>query len=245
MITEQLQIQEAKHFKITVDDNSVNKVIAEIAKERGLTVAELSRDFSKKGMPFEKFKINIRNELLMSKIHQKELSNEISVSQTDIDNFLKSPQGQDKEGIEYHLAHILIPVNDTSSTSQVDGIKQEALALVKDLKNGADFKKQAVKHSKGQQALSGGDLGWRKIGEVPSLFVPYLHSLNVNEVAGPIQSSNGFHIIKLIAKRQTNKAIVQASRDKAMEMIYKQKMESKHADWVKRLRDQAHIEIFI
>lgn len=200
MVLDKLQLQLAAEVGVEVDDTTLNKTLEEIASRDGLPLSELQKFVEEEGIPFEYFRDSIKRELTISRVQQQALSQQITISKTEVDNFLNSPEGQDQTGVEYHLGHILIPL-ESSSDNHVQKVQQEAQQIVKRLRSGGNFQQVAIQKSKGQQALNGGDLGFRKTAEIPSLFAKEVPRLKVGEVLGPIKNDSGFHIVKLFEKR--------------------------------------------
>lgn len=202
MILDKVQLQLAAKLGLEADAASIDETLGEIARSENLTVPELRNKLITEGIAFNDYRNHLKDEVLISRLRQREVAQEIVISAADIDGFLHSPVGQDHTGTEYHLAHILISADENSPTPEaIDKYKAKADAVVQSIKAGADFGEVAMAKSAGQNALQGGDLGWRRIGEIPTMFVKYLTSMQQNEVVGPIRSANGFHIIKLIGKR--------------------------------------------
>jgi len=252
MIMEKLQLQLAAAEGIEVDEKTLNQAIQEIASRDGLSVSQMQEFLVEQGIPVEQFRQTIKTELTLSKIQQKELGHRINISKTEVEHFLKSPAGQDHSGVEYRLGHILIPLPESPSAEQLQAVERQATAIVKELKAGADFAKVAIAKSAGQQALSGGDLGWRQADEVPTIFAKLTPTLRVGEVYGPIRDASGFHIIKLLSKRSIGepsesnaKGDGDSLRHKAMEKLYQRKFEEILVAWLRRLRSDAEIKIYL
>ena len=201
IILDHIQLQLAKKFAIEVDSISINQAIMDLAKNDHLTVAEYKQKIQRDGMNFEDFRAHIKTELTLARLQQREVGGDIKISSLDIDGYLNSPIGQDNSGTEYRLGHILIVAPEKPSPAALQEIDVKVNAIISDLRQGKDFKQLAASYSSGAQALQGGDLGWRQINEVPTIFVNHVTNMKVNEVVGPIKSASGFHIIKLQAKR--------------------------------------------
>jgi len=201
MILEKLQLQRAKEASIEVEENELNNTIADIAKRDNLSINDLKKSLEDQGVSFTQFRDTIKNELTILKLHHRELGQNINISATEIDQFLQSPAAQDQSNAEYHLGHILIPLPETPSEKVDHEAKKQAEELVQQLKNGADFSQIAIGKSSGAQALNGGDLGWRKAPELPTIFSKVAPTLRIGSIHGPIRDSSGYHIIKLIDKR--------------------------------------------
>lgn len=242
IVLEKLQLQMAKEEKINIDDKDVDKALQQIAGRDNMNVTELQKVLEDQGLPFKQFRQTIKNEMIISKLQQKEIGQFITISATELDHFIQSPQGQDQTGSEYHLGHILIALPENPSQKEAQAAEKKAKDIMRQLQNGADFKKVAMANSSGPQALNGGDLGWRKSQELPTLFAKNVPSLAVNEVKGPIKNSSGFHIVKLIEKRISGEPTENMVRNRAMDALYQRKFEEQLSVWLRRVRDEAQIE---
>jgi peptidyl-prolyl cis-trans isomerase SurA len=201
LVIEKLQLQKAKEAHIEIDEPELNKAIAELAARDDFSVDELQQFLGEQGLPFNKFRETIKNEITISKLQQREVGQNIHISPLDVEQFLASAAGQDQTGAEYHLGHILIALPETASAEEIAKSKKQAEGILQRLRSGADFAQTAVGESSGAQALKGGDLGWRKMVEIPTLFSNVVSTLKIGELHGPIRNDSGFHIIKLIDKR--------------------------------------------
>ncbi len=251
MISEKCQLQIAAAEGITIDEKTLNQAINEIANRDNLSLAEMQQFLEEQGISFSQFRETIKTELLISKIQQKEVGQGIMISKAEIDHFLASPAAQDQSGTEYHLGHILIalPEEQTAEQSKIALQKTEstANAIAKELRNGADFAKVAIAKSAGQQALEGGDLGWRDTTALPSAFAKIVPTLHVGEIYGPLRNDSGYHIIKLFAKRlppQKQLSPTEA-RNKAMDTLYQRKFDELVVTWLRHLRSEAEIKIYL
>lgn len=201
MILDQIQLQMAKQLAIEVDSTSINHAIENLAKQQKISVSEYKKSILQSGLKFEDFREQVKTEIILSRLQQREVGNEIRISNADIDGYLNSPAGQDNSGIEYHLGHILITAPDKTNNTAFKKAELKAKQVVTELKQGKDFKQLAMANSSDIKALDGGDLGWRQLKEIPSIFVKEIPNMQIDEIIGPIQSSSGFHIIKLYNKR--------------------------------------------
>jgi peptidyl-prolyl cis-trans isomerase SurA len=202
MILEKLQLQLASQDTIDIDETTLNHALQDIAIRDGLSLSQLQQFLEEQGVSFAQFKETVKTELMLSKVQQKELGQQITISKAEIDHFLNSPAGLDQSGAEYNLGHILITFpSDSPSKAQQQKTQQHAEQIVGELKAGANFAKMAMAKSASQHALNGGDLGWRKIESIPTTFVKIAPALQIGEIYGPIRDNSGFHIIKLLNKR--------------------------------------------
>ena len=202
MISEKLQVQLAKKFGIEVDDSKIEQAIHEIASQEGYASLEAMKDWlSQHHVSFKKFRELIKTEMIIMELQQREVGQQVRISKADVDSFLNSAAGKDQSGIEYHLGHILLQIPELPGPDVIATTEKNALNIIETLRKGADFSQLAMARSQDQQALKGGDLGWRKMAELPTLFAKEVPGMKVGEVLGPIRSSSGFHIIKLLDKR--------------------------------------------
>ena len=209
MIIEKLQLTQARQQGIQIDDEQLNDIIGNIAAENGLTLAQLRQALAADGVNFAFFREQIRNEVLISRVRTQQVENTIHVSPVEVDNFLaRQPVDRDQDS-EYRLHHILISLPGNASPEQIATSRDKANDLYRQLREGADFVNLAISYSDGQQALEGGDLGWRRAAQLPTLFADSVQAMQVGEISEPIRSSNGFHILMLADKRGEQRQIVQ------------------------------------
>jgi peptidyl-prolyl cis-trans isomerase SurA len=204
MILNKIQLQLAQQYGIEVDSLSVSQAIQSLAQQQDISVETLRRTIEAKGINYSDYREHVKTEMIIQTLQNKEVSQDVSITKADIENYLNSPAGQDNSGNEYKMSHILIALPESPSPEVLKKSQAKAEALVAKLKAGGDFKAAAIATSSGRQALNGGDLGWRPAGELPALFVSYAPTMEKGEVVGPIRSSSGFHIIKMQDKRVAN-----------------------------------------
>lgn len=158
-------------------------------------------------MAYAEFRRNIGNELLITRLRQRQVINRITVTPQEIENSLSSGANA-QLNTEYRLAHILIGVPEAASPDQVQAAKDKAGKVLFELRAGADFGQMAVTYSNGQEALEGGELGWRKGGELPGLFADTVTALQPGQISDVIRSPSGFHILKLVGVRGEEKHVI-------------------------------------
>jgi peptidyl-prolyl cis-trans isomerase SurA len=206
MVLQRLQLQLAKNTGIIIDDNSLNEGLQKIAQQNKINLAQFQQEVEKEGYSFAQFRENIRQDMTVARLQQRQVASRINVTEKEIDNFIANNRQGNVE--EYHLLHILIATPDTASPEQISTKQQLADETFAQLKSGANFQQTALRVSEGQQAIEGGDLGWRKAGEVPSLFAEVVPKMQAGAVAGPFRNPSGFHLIKLAEKRNSSKSVV-------------------------------------
>ena len=204
LILEKLQLEMAKKTGIRVNDEMVNRVIANIARENRLSMGKFREVLKKDGFEFSQFRENIRREVTISRLRKMRVENEVDISEQEINNFLSQSLKGKSAGNEYHLSHILIASPEAATPQQIDIAEEKAKKIFKELEKGDDFAQKAIAVSNDELALKGGDLGWRKAAQLPTLFAPIVAKMKKNEIKGPLRSASGFHIIKLKDKRNTS-----------------------------------------
>jgi len=195
-----VQLQMAKQLGIKIDNASLNQALRDIAKRNKVTLSQMRDQIQSHGLSFRKYREDIRNEMIIARLQQQEVGKYVKISNQQINEYVKL-LNKNNTVKEYHLKNILIPLPEAPTPEQVKQANLQANNIVKQLRGGADFSKTALAESAGQQALEGGDLGWRKLAEIPEIFGKKIRDLQANDIAGPIRTGNGFHIIKLVDVR--------------------------------------------
>ena len=210
MILDEIQLQMAKTSGIRVDDEQLNRVISNIAKQNSMTLEQFRQTLESQGYPFAKFREEIRKEVIIGQLRKIKVDNQVYVSEQEVDNQLGKLGDQQQLDTEYHLAHILISLPETAKPEEIEAAQRKAEDVYTQLNLGADFAKMAVSVSSDQRALQGGDLGWIKQGQLPTIFADIVPKMKPGEITKPVRSASGFHIIKLIeTRKQDQKHIVE------------------------------------
>lgn len=208
LILEKLQLARAHKSGIQVNDEQLNRVITNIARENGMSLEQFRSRLEKEGISYAYFRQQIRNEVLISRLKNNQVNSRVNVTPQEVDAYLESQQDKREQNVQYHLRHILVSLPSNASPEQVQAGKARAEKLLAQLQQGADFKQVAISYSDGQQALEGGDLGWRRAGQLPSLFAEVVSKMQPGDISPIIRSSSGFHILLLEDKRGEKKVIV-------------------------------------
>jgi len=198
MIVDKLQRQLAEKAGINVSEEMLNNSVADIAQRNNMNVEQFREELAKQGMDYTAFLNNIRNEIIINQLRGREIGGRIKVTDREVDHYLET---QDKIGdasIQYHLGHILVAVKEGASAPEIQKALVKAEDIVTKLRAGQDFTQMAISQSDDANALKGGDLGWRTLSDMPTLFVNEASNMNQGAVAGPIRSPSGFHIIKML-----------------------------------------------
>lgn len=199
LVLVRLQTQRAQQAGIRIDDRELNDVIANVARQNGLTAQQFAEQLSGDGMDFQFVREQIREEVIISRLKQREVDSRVVITDQDIDLFLAA-QGSDPD-MEYQLSHILIALPDGASAEQRSSVRAEADQVLAELRAGGSFADLAASHSDGQQALSGGDLGWRRAEDLPEVFATTAATLGQGQISDLLTTPGGFHIIRLMDKR--------------------------------------------
>ena len=201
MITDLLQAQLAKEGGIKIDDITLDRTIERIAQENNLSITDFRAALERDGIKYPRFREDIRNEIMLARLREREVENSIVVTDAEVETEL-ARQAKDKSGdSEYRLAHILVTVPAQASPEQIEQRRRRAVQALSELRRGADFAQMAATYSDAPDAMQGGSLGWRASGRLPALFLETLERLQPGDVSDILRSPNGFHVLKLLEKR--------------------------------------------
>jgi len=198
LIVDKLQRQLADKAGITVSDEMLNSSVTEIARNNGMNPDEFRNELIHQGMAYKSFLDNLRNEILINQLRAREIGARIKVTDREVEHYLETQGKVGAESAQYHLGHILIALKEGASASEIQAAKSRADDIVDKLRKGQDFTHTAVSNSDDDNALSGGDLGWRNLNDIPSIFVDTAKKMTAGQVSDPIRSPSGFHIIKVL-----------------------------------------------
>ena len=201
LIVESLQVQEAERRGVTVDDETLTRAVSEFARENNMSIEQFAQRLQADGRNYIEFREQIRKEMLMQRLQRGIVNRRVAISEQEIEDLLSSPYYKELLSDEFRVGHILLTVADGADEGTWERARGEADTIVTDLRAGADFAETAIAKSSGSRALEGGDLGWRKAAALPSLFAEQVLELDVGEVAEPIESGSGIHIVKLLEQR--------------------------------------------
>ena len=201
MVNDLLQVQLAKETGIKVDDATLDKTIERIALENKMPVIEFRAALERDGIRFSRFREDIRNEILLARLREREVENAIVVTDAEIETELARESKDASGGAEYRIAHILVTVPPQATPEQIEQRRRRAVQALTELRQGTSFAQVAATYSDASDALQGGSLGWRPAGRLPSLFLETLEKMPDGGVSDVLRSPNGFHILQLQEKR--------------------------------------------
>jgi len=208
MIRDQIQLQQAKQFGITVDDLSLNRMLEQLAKNNKMTLESFRDTIEAEGLNYTRFREQTRNEIIINQLQKRLVANKVSVSEQEVAQHIKQNESKDSSNTRYHLRHILIATPEAASAVDISTARKKAEIIYQKIKNGEKFQDLALKESNGRNALKGGDLGERKENELPQLFIDAIKTLKINETSQPVKSASGFHLLQLV-KSSNDQIIVQ------------------------------------
>jgi peptidyl-prolyl cis-trans isomerase SurA len=201
MIIDRAQLQMAKESGVRVDDATVNAAIQRIADQNGLSLPQFRERIDKEGLSFVRFRDDVRDDIVMGRLRDREVDSKIQIGEGEIDNFLAEKAGVEVNSVEYDIAQIVLRVPEAASSDAIEVVRKRAEDLLSQAKAGGDFGKLAASFSSGSEALSGGELGWRTAERLPTLFFDAVKDLKPGDLAQIVRSPGGFHILKLVGKR--------------------------------------------
>ncbi|KAA8728057.1 MAG: peptidylprolyl isomerase SurA [Ewingella americana] len=207
LIMDKIQLQMADKMGIKLTDDDVDKAIAGIAAQNKLTVDQLRSRLAYDGLNYSTYRAQIRKEMMISEVRNSEVRRRVTVLPQEVDALAKQVGAQNGGDAEFNLSHILLPLPENPTQDQVDTAEALAKKLVAELNNGGDFGKMAITYSADSQALKGGNMGWGKLQELPTLFAQALSTAQKGQIIGPIRSGVGFHILKVNDIRGDNKTV--------------------------------------
>lgn len=208
MIIESIQLQMADRGNIHISDAQLNETLSRIAAQNKMTLSQFRQTMEAEGTPFSVAREQILSEMRISRVQRSMVGERIQITDQDVDYFLASEIGKMASAAEYHLGHILIATPANATPADINAAEKKANNIVKRLEQGADFRQMAMAESNSRTALEGGDLGWRKEAQLPSIFANTVPTMQIGTVSDAINSSSGFHIIKLLDKRGGNTMLV-------------------------------------
>jgi peptidyl-prolyl cis-trans isomerase SurA len=204
LIIDRALLQFAKENGVRVDDQTVERTILRIAQENKITPEELRRALDREKVSYSKYREDIRREVTIQRLREREVDSRVQVSEAEVDNYLATIKAQAGGETEYQLAHIMVGVPEQASPDQIEARRRRAEEAMTQLKGGKDFKEVAAAYSDAQDATAGGDLGWRTPARLPTVFLDTLKVMKKGDTSPVLRSPGGFHIVKLNDMRSSN-----------------------------------------
>ena len=213
LISTSLLLQEAQRRGITVTDSQLNQAMQQQAQRQNMTLSSFRQSLIAQGLDYDEYRETVRRDIAILTLQRSYSQRNASISDAEVDDYLERT-ADTNSNFEYRLSHILIAVPDAASPETVDKAKIVATDLVRKLNDGAPFEQLANTYSASETALQGGDLGWRKQAEIPSIFNDLVVKMKVGDSAGPVRSASGFHIVHLAELRDLEQLITEQTRSR-------------------------------
>lgn len=212
LILERIQLDIARRAGVHVSDEEINGTLVSIAQSEGLTPEQFLQTITSQGLSIAALREQLETEMLLARVQQSQVNRRIYISEQEVTNFLASDEGRNFVSPDVNLGHILLPLSSAASLDEVQATSDKANMILERIAAGDDFRNLAITHSADQSALQGGDLGWRKMAELPDVFIAPLTDLQPGQVTNAIRSNAGLHILKLYDKRGGEQQLIQQSK---------------------------------
>ena len=238
LISDKLQLQEARLSGLRIEDTAVDSAVQSVAQQNQVSVDELRKRLEADGLTFAKFRDGLRDELLVTRFRQREVESRIKITDADIDQFLRDQEGgRDGADIDINLAQILVAVPENATPEQISTLQAKAQLVADRARTGADFAALVNEFSAPTQRAAGGQLGLRSAERYPPLFVQATEKLRVGDIAGPVRSGAGFHILKVIEKRQAGMPGINIMQTHARHILLRVGPQQREAAAIEKLAD--------
>ncbi|HAZ53534.1 MAG TPA: peptidylprolyl isomerase SurA [Franconibacter helveticus] len=207
LITDQIILQMGQKMGVNITDQQLDQAIANIAKQNNMTLDQMRSRLAYDGINYSTYRNQIRKEMIISEVRNNEVRRRVTILPQEVDTLAKQVGSQNDASTELNLSHILIPLPENPTSDQVNEAEAQARSIVDEARNGGDFGKLAITYSADQQALKGGQMGWGRIQELPSIFAQALSTAKKGDIVGPVRSGVGFHILKVNDLRGQSQSI--------------------------------------
>lgn len=219
LISDSLLMQLGERMGVQISDAQLDQTLANMANDNNMTIEQLRDTIVADGLDYEEYRESVRTELISGEVRRASVRRRIYISPQEVHNLLAMMKEQTSEQVEYHLGHILIEFPNDPKQDDINAAKGRAEKVIELLKSGSDFKKIAIASSGGANALEGGDMGWKSINEMPTLFSELIDGKSKDDIIGPIRTGLGFSIVKVMDIR--GKQTVEVQEAKARHILIK------------------------
>jgi peptidyl-prolyl cis-trans isomerase SurA len=235
LVVERALLQQATEQGVRVDEAALAQSEQALAAQNQLSVEEFRRRVASEGLDPNKVRSELRSQLLLQRLREREVNARVSVSEADIDAFIRERQNASTEALEINLGHVLIQVPDNAGEDRVRALQTTAQGVAQRLRSGADLAAQAKEFSQGTEAATGGLMGMRPIARLPELFVQATRNLPVGGVAGPLRSAAGFHVLKVVERRQAPLPELSVTQSRARHILLRSSAQLSQEQAIARL----------
>ena len=204
LIIKRIQLQRAERLGINISDEALNLALSNIATRNNTTLSELPALLATQGIEYTNFRNEMREQLAIDQLRQRDVIARINVTPRELEEYIERQAGRATQNEEYKLSHILVSIPIDASSENIAAAELKIYSIFEQARNGESFYELAIANSDGQSALNGGDLGWRRGNELPTLFADLVPGLEPGQISEPARNASGFHIVRLDEQRGTN-----------------------------------------
>ena len=233
LILDKAQLQLAADTGLRVDELQLDRAVQRIAESNKATLAEFRRRLEGDGVAFDKFRAEVRQQILLTRLREREVDDRVQVSDSEIDIYLEDNRSA-AAAVEYNAAHVLVRVPEQATPERIEQARARAEKARADALAGGDFARLAASTSDAADALQGGSLGWRSPSRLPELFADALKTMQPGDVSGVLRSPAGFHLLKLLERRGAGLA-APVTQTRARHILVKTSEVVSEADALRRL----------
>lgn len=208
LIVDSLQLQLASQTGVKVDDAQLDKTIERIAEQNNFSLADFRKALEADGVNFRKFREDMRNEIIITRLREREVENRVNISEGEIDNYLTTQSNNLGENDDFEFSHILIRLPEDSSPEDLQKARAKTEQCLRSINEGMSFAEASATFSDAPNALEGGGMGWRTSSQIPGAFLEALKPLQIGETSKPFRSPSGVHILKLTDRRSGSAALL-------------------------------------
>jgi len=208
LILESIQLQKGERAGVRISDDQLNTAVQRIAAQNRMSLDQFRQALEQQGQSYSAMREQVRREMIIQRVQAGNINQRIQISEQEVGSFLGTQQGQVLTKQEYHLLHALLPLGPDANDSEVAAAQAQIDAVLKQIRAGEPFEK-AVRESSSPNAITGGDLGWRKVDDLPSLFSELVPKMAPGQTADPLRSDSGFHLVFLKAVRGGDQMVTQ------------------------------------
>lgn len=241
LINKKLQLQIAKQAGVQVTDSDLDNAISNVAKQNNISINELYERLNQEGMSTTQYRSEIRDQMLIQKVQQQEIISHINITPEEIAKFSRSKIAEDPGSKEYLIEDILLPTSDEPSAEEITFTRERAKSILTRLRKGQVLREIALSESNVKNPMQSEELEWHPLSELPTAFTEEVSHMQAKEIAGPIQTGNGFHILILKNVRATGTQQSALSKKQIEELLLQRKFEAALQTWVSKIRSQAYI----
>ncbi len=238
LILESIQLQMGRRAGVRISDDQLNEALQRIAAQNRMTLEQFTQALAQRGQSYDAMREQVRREMIIQRVQAGNVNQRIQITEQEVGNFMSTQEGQALTQPEFHLLHALMPIDPDASERTIEAATAQVNAVMKRIRAGESFKK-VLQTSNQPYAFSGGDLGWRKLDDLPSLFTEIVPKLSPGQTADPVRSESGYHIVYLEAVRGLDQVITQT---KARHILVKPSeimTDEQARDLVQQLRSRA------